>query len=157
MCSRSDLRTTQTWNAHSMKPKGCSWFCDCIIRWTSLSQSSKASAKDYLGTRLFLGWIWSYWEVLYIRKADVILGKTCFSSFYRSWGPHEYICLYILPPNPTGFRILGFPSWFTLDLLWGPKHAGSPTLFPLPKTTCLFKLQALGDRALTPALLQSLS
>lgn len=111
-----------------MKAKGCTGPCDCLMRWTSLSPSSKTWAKYYLGARLVLGWIWSYWEVLYTRKADDSLSKTCFSIFLRSWGPHKYICWNILPPNPMGSRIPGFPSWSTLDLLQDPEHAGSPTL-----------------------------
>lgn len=64
-----------------MKAKGYTWLCDCLLRWTHLSQSQG----------LVLGGIWTYWEILCIRRADDMLHKTRFHIFYRSWGPHVYI------------------------------------------------------------------
>ena len=155
MCSVSGVRTTQTSDADSVKAERGTGHHDCRIRWTSLSQSSKAWTKDYSGSSLVLGWIWNYLEIFYSRKADDRLGKMCFSIFYRSWGPHEYICLNILPLNPMGFSICWFPSWVTLDLLWGPKHGGSPTLFPSPQNPNHLSIWAAssGEQCSDPCLL----
>jgi len=70
MCSVSGVRTTQTSDADSVKAERGTGHHDCRIRWTSLSQSSKAWTKDYSGSSLVLGWIWNYLEIFYSRKAD---------------------------------------------------------------------------------------